>query len=348
MRLEDWQKYIESEFLDDVPSERKDPQPVSSSLSDKLQVADKQPDSNEASLSMPNSASRREKEEAQHTPTLRLKRRRNLTSAENVAYDMPSFPSEADTGMEASPPKQYLLLQSSPANGTQVSDVTVGVVEPEFEHATERDEPSIEEIPAENSDPAPANSPETSAIEISPKTSRPQIPIIQEMEIPSFATYLPGSLGRSKLPVDVRESEKEKPQSELPRRKSERTLSLSLNLGEGANELAGCGYLKTLSVLQKIRAEDSLRGAEPDDENERRQGLLEKLLNPELTLEETAHLLKVCPTTVRRYTNQGILKHHRKGLEGVSPTEAESFKTKQRRFRLLDVLEFLDSQMKSA
>ena len=56
--------------------------------------------------------------------------------------------------------------------------------------------------------------------------------------------------------------------------------------------------------------------------------LLARLLNPELTLRETALLLNVCPTTVRRYTNSGRLPHYR--------TQGN-----QRRFRLSDILEFM-------
>lgn len=64
---------------------------------------------------------------------------------------------------------------------------------------------------------------------------------------------------------------------------------------------------------------------------ENRQQLIERLLNPTLTLEDTARVLGVCPATVRRYTNRGILPHHR--------TVGQ-----QRRFRLSDVLVFLEQQ----
>jgi excisionase family DNA binding protein len=64
---------------------------------------------------------------------------------------------------------------------------------------------------------------------------------------------------------------------------------------------------------------------------ESRQQLIERLLNPTLTLEETARVLGVCPATVRRYTNRGVLPHYR--------TVGQ-----QRRFRLSDVLTFLEQQ----
>lgn len=62
---------------------------------------------------------------------------------------------------------------------------------------------------------------------------------------------------------------------------------------------------------------------------ESRDELVRRLLDPQLTLEETSRLLGVCPATVRRYTNRGWLKHHR--TEGG-----------QRRFRLSDVVRFVN------
>jgi excisionase family DNA binding protein len=64
---------------------------------------------------------------------------------------------------------------------------------------------------------------------------------------------------------------------------------------------------------------------------ETRQELVRRLLDPPLTLEEVARLLGVCPTTVRRYTNRGCLRHYR------TPGN-------QRRFRLSDVLEFMETR----
>jgi len=62
---------------------------------------------------------------------------------------------------------------------------------------------------------------------------------------------------------------------------------------------------------------------------ETRQELIKRLLDPELSLEETSRLLGVCPATVRRYTNRGWLAHHR--TTGG-----------QRRFRLSDIVKFVE------
>lgn len=63
---------------------------------------------------------------------------------------------------------------------------------------------------------------------------------------------------------------------------------------------------------------------------ESRRDLIRRLLDPELTLEETSRLLGVCPATVRRYTNRGWLTHHR------TPGG-------QRRFRLSDIMRFVEN-----
>jgi excisionase family DNA binding protein len=63
---------------------------------------------------------------------------------------------------------------------------------------------------------------------------------------------------------------------------------------------------------------------------ESRQDLIKRLLDPELTLEETSRLLGVCPATVRRYTNRHWLTHHR--TQGG-----------QRRFRLSDIVKFVET-----
>jgi hypothetical protein len=62
---------------------------------------------------------------------------------------------------------------------------------------------------------------------------------------------------------------------------------------------------------------------------ESRNDLIKRLLDPELSLEETSRLLGVCPATVRRYTNREWLTHHRTAGG-------------QRRFRLSDIVRFVE------
>jgi excisionase family DNA binding protein len=82
-------------------------------------------------------------------------------------------------------------------------------------------------------------------------------------------------------------------------------------------------------LLERARGESD--GAGKPRPRESRQKLIERLVDPVLTLEEAAQILQVCPTTVRRYTNKGLLRHFR--------TQGN-----QRRFRLSDVAEFMKSR----
>jgi len=93
----------------------------------------------------------------------------------------------------------------------------------------------------------------------------------------------------------------------------------------------------SLDSLREIRPEPEItalprRGRGPRKE-ETREELLRRLVDPTLTLEETACILEVCPTTVRRYTNRGILPHERSAGN-------------QRRFKLSSVLAFKEDQQK--
>lgn len=67
---------------------------------------------------------------------------------------------------------------------------------------------------------------------------------------------------------------------------------------------------------------------------ETRREMLDRLLNPVLNLEEAARLLGVCPASVRRYTDRGVLTHHR--------TDGN-----QRRFHLADVVAFIQARDQS-
>ncbi len=79
--------------------------------------------------------------------------------------------------------------------------------------------------------------------------------------------------------------------------------------------------------------------------SESREEFIHDLLNPVLTLEETARLLNVCPNTVRRYANKGLLPSFRKD-PGESALGGATLvrETRRRKFRLLDVLDFISAR----
>ena len=88
---------------------------------------------------------------------------------------------------------------------------------------------------------------------------------------------------------------------------------------------------KHLHVLLAMESDEIAQNSYKRQFKESRIDLISRLLDPSLSLEDTARLLNVCPTTVRRYTNKGLLTHQR--------TQGD-----QRRFKLSDVLAFLEAQ----
>jgi excisionase family DNA binding protein len=88
---------------------------------------------------------------------------------------------------------------------------------------------------------------------------------------------------------------------------------------------------KHIQVLVAMGSDEIAQNSYKRAFRESRLELIHRLLDPTLSLEDTARLLNVCPTTVRRYTNKGLLTHQRTAGD-------------QRRFRLSDVLAFLEAQ----
>jgi excisionase family DNA binding protein len=96
--------------------------------------------------------------------------------------------------------------------------------------------------------------------------------------------------------------------------------------------------LEALRARQQVLPLDVEEAEAPPSRSPRavesREQLVQRLLDPVLTLEEAAMLLDVCPTTVRRYTNRGVLKCYR------TPGN-------QRRFRLSEVMSFMERRQMS-
>lgn len=160
-----------------------------------------------------------------------------------------------------------------------------------------------------------------------------------EVQIPSLSDYIAIGGGKEKeapLGLDREEPKVDEPKVRFrrtemsaprPRRaKSQKAKSKPLD-----PELQGIweALPKTIDFLMSY-FDDSVAAKYYGGEfDESRQELIKRILDPQLTLEETSRLLGVCPATVRRYTNRGWLKHHR--TEGG-----------QRRFRLSDVGRFVE------
>jgi excisionase family DNA binding protein len=180
------------------------------------------------------------------------------------------------------------------------------------------------------------------AREVSPATKRRRVKGGEavQLRIPNIEDYLPGlttdtrpSRAQAKAVVNMevgshrsQQHSPPKPPRKLKRpelsgprpRKRTRTEATnpSPSVPEELRSLVGLG---NDTVLEKYYQRS--RG-------ESKEQMLSRITNPELSLEEAAKLLGVCPATVRRYTNKGWLRHHRT-------------KGNQRRFRLSDIAEFV-------
>jgi len=110
---------------------------------------------------------------------------------------------------------------------------------------------------------------------------------------------------------------------------------IAAEVSERANEAQSTRLQALLARQQRLPLEVELSAAPPSENRARaaesREQLIERLLDPTLTLSETATLLGVCPTTVRRYTKRGVLNCFR------TPGN-------QRRFKLADVINFMEQQ----
>ena len=130
--------------------------------------------------------------------------------------------------------------------------------------------------------------------------------------------------------------------TQAPSRDAESTVGdreAVLNSLQEELERSGHGMKDRLKQLQARQRQlpidvEELEEEESDEDrprraSETRQQLVQRLLDPTLTLREAALLIDVCPTTVRRYTDRGLLNCFR------TPGN-------QRRFHLSEVLEFME------
>lgn len=157
------------------------------------------------------------------------------------------------------------------------------------------------------------------------------------VEIPSIADYL-GLRSPIEAVEDVEDvvSEGEEPKARFrktvmsaprPRRVKQRPMAAAL---DPELQQVWTNLPKNVAFLCRFYDDGVTANYYRGEFKETRQELIRRLLDPELSLEETSRLLGVCPATVRRYTNRGWLEHHR--TTGG-----------QRRFRLSNVVKFLDA-----
>ena len=152
-------------------------------------------------------------------------------------------------------------------------------------------------------------------------------------------TAKPAQIGRTLSPPAARASRKPEPKAVVPGDVMDAKSEAADAQAQASSASLWERLPRHIQLLAQIPApleEEVAQKYYTRDFRETREQLIERLLDPPLTLEDTARVLGVCPATVRRYTNKGVLLHQR--------TVGQ-----QRRFRLSDVLLFLEqNQSKSA
>lgn len=146
--------------------------------------------------------------------------------------------------------------------------------------------------------------------------------------IPSIGAYIHQDEKEIVGGMDLREKKRFKKtqmSAPRPRRASARTAHIDPELREAWENLP-----KSVAFLMEFFDDSVTSHYYRGEFKESRNDLVRRILDPELSLEETARLLGVCPATIRRYTNRGWLPHHR--TQGG-----------QRRFRLSGVVQFVES-----
>ena len=162
-----------------------------------------------------------------------------------------------------------------------------------------------------------------------------------DMEFPSLGDYLPKPNGQPEAPANGKQvaaavlDKAEKGQRFRKTVMSAPRPRRAKALGEGRvidSELQECWETlpKSIEFLCSFYDDTVTSNYYRGEFKESRKELIRRLLDPELSLEETSRLLGVCPATVRRYTNRGWLHHHR------TPGG-------QRRFRLSNVVTFVEA-----
>ncbi|HLI47165.1 MAG TPA: helix-turn-helix domain-containing protein [Chthonomonas sp.] len=156
---------------------------------------------------------------------------------------------------------------------------------------------------------------------------------VLEVNIPDFAQFLPPNHPAAAPPKEwPRKAEPKKPAATTQHEEPLSAIALHRRLLERAQQMF---------ALQAHEHEEAVQGYYKRPFQETRTELIERLFDPELSLEDVARLLNVCPTTVRRYTNLGWLVCHRKEPEHSQASQKKE--TRQRRFRLSALLAFIET-----
>lgn len=182
-----------------------------------------------------------------------------------------------------------------------------------------------EETPAEEAPPEEEPKPQSAKDAPQPKEpSRSLVEAIRSASKPTLKNKTAAK--RAGPPVEVK---LKKTELSAPRPRRRRAPPKQTPIPEELEDVMQL-VPKNLRFLSTVYDDDVTQKYYSTEFREPREDLIRRLVDPELSLEDTARLLGVCPATVRRYTNRGWLKHHRT-------------KGNQRRFRLSGIVRFVET-----
>ncbi len=333
MRLDEWQKFIESQFLEETT-----PLPVPAKPT-VLPAGEQQ-----TALLLEDDALRIADETA-HDETLP---RHDLPDAAPVGLPPADSPVEASRSRTPAPtkPRQTGFVVRSVVESPADEPALLPAVSPvPFEPALQLD-PIIPVF----ADYLPAKSNGTASAQIDP----PTIANLLEDDVATgpVSVLLPLTSGFTPAKsVPIHRADSDTTDGPPERRRTRAPQARNVSAENVVSSLSSADlwsqvprHVQTLLALERREEEREVaQSSYKRPFQEKRAELIARILDPVLSLEDTARLLNVCPTTVRRYTNKGILTHYRKEPERPSANTTER-ETRQRRFRLSDILTFLETQ----
>ncbi len=367
MRLEDWQKWLDSQFVD--VEEKKAPEPPRAVQETLLFDAPEEPA--QAETALPSQAIIEQPiapPRAAHTPEAVAPPApepvpqppaspvSEATRRESQA--IPDSPADMPEEIEVPSIERYLpfLFGRQPEETPKKTDAetaeeTAEPPAPEIvtpvvlEERAQEPEPVLESVPEEIVAEEPQS--EESPAEVSPEpimaaqepAVAPEPAVVPIEENPVAAKSATPSASELTKPARAEQAKKPVPKPEnrrygISRRRSRHARNIKpTEVVEEISAESLWGLVpRHIQTLIAIGAQTEVaQNSYKRQFKESRLEMIQRLLDPTLSLADTARLLNVCPTTVRRYTNRGLLTHQRQGKD-------------RRSFKLSDVLAFLEAQ----
>ncbi len=354
MRLDEWQKYIEAQFLDDGDTESA---PQSNSVL--------QPSAQELPKPFDGVGPSHVAPIATEPEDLAANSKGDLAQSALEFDESPDTVTESDAARHLDFTPSESMSPSSRSDASPRSQISVG-----FGSAPDYDIP----IPAfdsylpatrrparvESSSEIEANANQLTSTESAQCQAPPRIANVVHTTVGTIgaAHHGPGSASVPDENVSISNPVvKRTPKSRARHAKNVRPDHVPSGLSAGELWAQVPKHVQTLLALERMEEEQEVaQFSYKRPFQEKRHELIERLLDPILSLEDAARLLNVCPTTVRRYTNKGILTYYRKEQDRVAradvrhneaedaSTSRSEKETRQRRFRLSDILAFLETQ----